>query len=111
FFPGDLGAGEGGRLRRELKRAALAIGVAFLALSGAGLGVGVLGDLWPWILLLGGLRLVGLRYGMLWAGWDPRVTPALARHGWLGLISQAGMAVGLAQLARRAFPEWGVSLE
>jgi len=39
------------------------------------------------------------------------VTPVLARHGWLALISQAGMALGLAQLARRAFPEWGVSLE
>src|SRR5439155_1311290 len=89
----------------------ITVAVAFFALTGAGLRVGVLADLWPWILLLVGLRLVGLRYGMLWAGWDPRVTPALARHGWLGLISQAGMAVGLAQLARRAFPEWGVSLE
>src|SRR5205809_516120 len=35
----------------------------------------------------------------------------LSLQGWLGLISQAGMALGLAQLARRAFPEWGVSLE
>src|SRR2546422_307123 len=45
------------------------------------------------------------------AGRHSSVTPVLARHGWLGLISQAGMALGLAQLARRAFPEWGVSLE
>jgi hypothetical protein len=73
--------------------------------------VGVLADLWPWILLLVGLRLVSLRYGLRWAGRHPSVTPAMARDGWLGLISQAGMALGLAQLARRAFPEWGVSLE
>jgi hypothetical protein len=39
------------------------------------------------------------------------VTPALARYGWLGLISQAGLALGLATVARRAFPAWGVSLE
>ena len=111
FYLENFAPVEGERLRRELKRASLPIAVAFFALTGAGLRVGVLADLWPWILLLVGLRLVGLRYGMLWAGWDPRVTPALARHAWLGLISQAGMAVGLAQLARRAFPEWGVSLE
>jgi hypothetical protein len=54
---------------------------------------------------------VALRYGLLWAGRHPGVTPVLARHGWLGLISQAGMALALAQHARRAFPEWGVSLE
>ena len=37
--------------------------------------------------------------------------PVLAREGWLGLISQAGVELGLAAVARRAFPEWGVSLE
>src|SRR2546426_3122945 len=54
---------------------------------------------------------MSLRYGLLWAGRHPDVTPALARNGWLGLISQAGVALGLAQLARRAFSEWGGSLE
>jgi Kef-type K+ transport system membrane component KefB len=111
FYLENFAPVEAERLRRELKRGSLPVYVAFFALTGAGLRVGVLADLWPWILLLVGLRLVGLRYGLLWAGRHPSVTPALARHGWLGLISQAGMALGLAQLARRAFPEWGVSLE
>ena len=39
------------------------------------------------------------------------VPAGLATHGWLGLISQAGVTFGLAAAARRAFPEWGVSLE
>src|SRR6266566_3897616 len=111
FYLENFAPVEGERLRRELKRGSLPVYVAFFALTGAGLRVGVLADLWPWILLLVGLRLVGLRYGLLWAGRHASVTPVLARHGWLGLISQAGMALGLAQLARRAFPEWGVSLE
>src|SRR2546422_1059718 len=102
---------EGERLRRELKRASLPVFVGVFALTGAGLRLGPLADLWPWILLLVALRLVALRYGLLWAGRHPSVTPVLARHGWLGLISQAGMALALAQHARRAFPEWGVSLE
>ena len=111
FYLENFAPLESERLRRELKRGSLPVYVAFFALTGAGLRVGVLADLWPWILLLVGLRLVGLRYGLLWAGRHSSVTPVLARHGWLGLISQAGMALGLAQLARRAFPEWGVSLE
>ena len=111
FYLENFAPAEGERLRRELKRGSLPVYVAFFALTGAGLRVGVLADLWPWILLLVGLRLVSVRYGLLWAGRHPSVTPAMARDGWLGLISQAGMALGLAQLARRAFPEWGVSLE
>ncbi|HYU90524.1 MAG TPA: cation:proton antiporter [Gemmatimonadales bacterium] len=111
FYLENFAPAEGERLRRELKRGSLPVYVAFFALTGAGLRLGVLADLWPWILLLVGLRLVSLRYGLLWAGRHPSVTPAMARDGWLGLISQAGMAMALAQLARRAFPEWGVSLE
>jgi len=111
FYLENFAPLESERLRRELKRGSLPVYVAFFALTGAGLRVGVLADLWPWILLLVGLRLVGLRYGLLWAGRHSSVTPVLARHGWLAFISQAGMALGLAQLARRAFPEWGVSLE
>jgi len=111
FYLENFAPLEGERLRRELKRGSLPVYVAFFALTGAGLRVGVLADLWPWVLLLVGLRLVGLRYGLRWAGRHSSVTPVLARHGWPGLISQAGMALGLAQLVRRAFPEWGVSLE
>ena len=111
FYLENFAPVESERLRRELKRGSVPLYVVFFAWTGAGLRIGVLADLWPWILLLVGLRVVGLRYGMLWAGRHPSVTTALALKGWLGLISQGGMALGLAQLARRAFPEWGVSLE
>jgi Kef-type K+ transport system membrane component KefB len=110
FYLVNFAPVEGERLRRDLQRGSLPVYVAFFALTGAGARVGVLADLWPWVLLLVGLRLVFLRYGTRWAGRHPSVAPALARHGWLGLVSQAGMALWLAQLARQAFPEWGVSL-
>ena len=32
-------------------------------------------------------------------------------YGWVALISQGGLAVTLAAVLRRAFPEWNVSLE
>jgi Kef-type K+ transport system membrane component KefB len=107
----NLAPSQGERVRREVRRGSALVYVVFFALAGAGLRIGVLADVWPWALLIVGLRIVSLRYGLLWAGRSARVAPALARNGWLGLMSQAGMVLGLAQLARRAFPEWGVSLE
>ena len=111
FYLENFSRAEGERLRQTLPRASLPVSVVFFALAGAGLRVEALAELWPWVLLLVGLRAVALRYGALWAGRHPSVSPVLARHGWLGLISQAGVALGLAAAARRAFPEWGVSLE
>jgi Kef-type K+ transport system membrane component KefB len=104
-------APEADRLRTELQRGSTVVYAVFCTLSGAGMHVGILADWWPWALLLIGLRAVSLRYGVLWAGRHPSVSAGLARAGWLALISQLGMAAVLAQLARRAFPEWGVSLE
>ena len=119
---------ESERLRAELQRTLLPVEVLFFAIAGAGLqlqalgrgwagggggggGGGGTGQLWPWILLIIGLRLWSLRAGVGWAGRHPLVTGGLARYGWMGLVSQAGTALGLARIARRAFPEWGVSLE
>jgi Kef-type K+ transport system membrane component KefB len=101
----------GERVRHELKRGWPPVYILWFVLAGAGLRLSALAELWPWVLLLVGLRVVSLRYGLLWAGRHPSVPPALAREGWLGLVPQAGGALGLAQVARRAFPEWGVSLE
>jgi len=111
FYLENFAPRESGRLRHEMNRGAPVVYIIFFALAGAGLELGILAQLWPWVLLLAGLRVLSLRYGLLWAGRHPGVTPVLAHTGWLGLISQGGTAVALAQLARRAFPEWGVSLE
>ncbi|HEV2749404.1 MAG TPA: cation:proton antiporter [Gemmatimonadales bacterium] len=112
FYLGNFApAPEADTLRAEMQRGSLVVYALFFAASGAGMRVGILADWWPWALLLIGLRAVSLRYGVRWAGRHASVTPALAREGWLALISQLGMATVLAQLARRAFPEWGVSLE
>jgi hypothetical protein len=88
--------------------------LVFFALAGASVrreDIDFLRSVWPWVLLVAGLRATALRYGARWAGRSPTVIPALAQGAWLGLISQAGVALGLAAAARRAFPEWGVSLE
>src|SRR5947199_65945 len=83
------------RLRGTLRRGSLPLYLVFFALAGAGLHLEVLANLWPWVLLVAGLRVVALRYGVLWAGRDPAVSPVLAREGWVGLAPQAGAHWGL----------------
>jgi Kef-type K+ transport system membrane component KefB len=100
-----------GLLRRHLDIRGVALAAAAFALVGARFDVTSVPGLWPWILLLVGLRAVGLYWGGRWAARGPLVTDALAYGGWLGLISQAGVGVFLAAAGRRAFPEWGVSFE
>src|SRR3989454_4998906 len=102
-------AGAGERLCSELKRCLAPATAVFFSVSGAGLRLGVLADVWPWALLFVGVRAVSLRYGVLWAGRRSGVTPVLAREGWSGLISQAGTALALAGLAPRGVPEGGGS--
>jgi len=105
------------RVRAELKRCAIPVYVVFFALAGSNLQLGVLADMWPWALLLAGLRVAGLWGGLRWArggagaGRDPAVGADWVNYGWLALISQGGLAVTLAAVLRRAFPEWNVSLE
>jgi len=102
---------EGVEVARTLRQQALPIYLVAFALAGAGLAVDALADLWPWVVLLVGVRAISLRYGVQWAGRSADVTQTLAREGWLGLISQAGIALGLAHMVRRALPASGVSLE
>jgi Kef-type K+ transport system membrane component KefB len=99
------------RVRDELKRCAIPVYVVFFALAGSSLQFGALDELWPWALLLVGLRAVGLWGGLRWAGRHPAVSSEWVRDGWLGFVSQGGLAVTLAAVLRRAFPEWNVSLE
>jgi len=99
------------RVRSELQRCAIPVYVVFFALAGSGLDLGALNDIWPWALLVMGLRLAGLWGGLRWAGRHAAVSGAWAEYGWLGLVSQGGLAVTIAAVFRRAFPEWNVSLE
>ncbi|HEY6853709.1 MAG TPA: cation:proton antiporter [Gemmatimonadales bacterium] len=115
-----LAAGAASRALAPAQAAALGGAVAgvegplyavFFALAGAGIALGALADVWGWVALFAGLRALGLYYGMRWAARRPSVDAALAQYGWWGLVAQPGATVALAALARRAFPEWGVSLE
>jgi len=102
------------RVRAELKRCAIPVYVVFFALAGSNLRLDALDDMWPWALLLVALRVTGLWGGLRWAGsgkGQQAVSAEWINYGWLGLVSQGGLAITLAAVLRRAFPEWNVTLE
>jgi Kef-type K+ transport system membrane component KefB len=111
FYAANFSPAEGVRLEGQLTRSTPWVYGVFFALTGATLPFDVLGESLGWVVLLVGLRALGLRLGTRFAGRSPLVPAGMAEHGWLGLVSQAGVTFGLAAAARRAFPEWGVSLE
>jgi len=81
--------------------------VIFFAITGAHIDLPLLAQLWPVALLLAGARGLatwgaGAAVGRL--AEDP---PALRRWGFAGLISQAGLALGIAARVGSQFPAFG----
>lgn len=104
----DEGAEE---LRVHFDARGIGLATPAFALFGLGLEASGLVDLWPWILGLAIVRAAGLYVGGRLSGTASLAPDLVAGRGWLGLISQGGLGVFLAEVGRRAFPEWGVSFE
>lgn len=79
----------------------------FFSIAGAKLNLIALQEMWAVAFLIVGVRLYGIwagtRQGSISGGGPDPVT----RYAWLGLVSQAGVALGLAVIVDRTFPEWG----
>lgn len=94
----------GDQLIHEVERLSGPVYVVFFALAGAKLHLDVLAAT---ILLAGGLGLVragsafvGIRAGTRLAGAQPNTQ----RYAWMGFISQAGLALGMAGIIQRTYP-------
>jgi Kef-type K+ transport system membrane component KefB len=81
--------------------------VVFFATAGAHLDVPLLRKLWPVALLLAGGRAVATWLASRVAARAAGDPPVVRRWGWSGLISQAGLTLGLSVLVERAFPSFG----
>jgi len=81
--------------------------VVFFASAGAHLNVPLLREFWPTALLLTGSRAL-ITYGS--ARLSSRVAkdePAVRSWGFASMVSQAGVALGIAQVISRQFPSFG----
>jgi Kef-type K+ transport system membrane component KefB len=81
--------------------------VVFFATAGADLDVPLLKGLWPVALVLAGARTLVTWSGSLIAGRLSKDPPTLRRWSWSGLVSQAGLALGLSTIVAREFPGIG----
>lgn len=85
--------------------------VAFFSLLGASLKLPALvGTLWL-ALLVAAVRLAAIAAGA-WAGCTLGHTSAEhCRLFWLSMVTQAGVAMGLARIAATRFPTWGPNFQ
>lgn len=97
----------GDDLREALERSAAPIFVVFFALSGAKIHLPDIIPLLPLVVPIAAVRAgaiwAGTRLGARWGGADP----AERRLVWMGLVSQAGVAIGLAAIIAEAYGALG----
>ena len=97
----------GDRFINDSEANSLVVFAIFFALAGAALDLNTVVRFWPCAVVI-----VLVRGGLTWAGATvgARVTDSptpVIRYGWMGLISQAGVTLGLSLLVAREFPTWG----
>lgn len=81
--------------------------IAFFTLTGASLKLDMLLQIWPIALVLFGVRIVSIMIGSF-AGGTLAGDPAQHnRLKWMGLVTQAGVALGLAKEVAGEFPTFG----
>ncbi|MEA2062437.1 MAG: cation:proton antiporter [Gemmatimonadota bacterium] len=100
-------SGQGRDFIRAIERGSLPIYVVFFAIAGAGLDFSVLAGTWRLVLVLFTARLLfiwlGTLGGCVAAGEDSRGRRLI----WMGFVTQAGVALGLAVMVAETFPGWG----
>ena len=100
----------GSHFIESLDRMALPIFVLFFSMAGASLNLESFRLYWPLALALVGVRIASI-FGATWMAGTINKDPKLHNNSaWMAYLTQAGVAIGLAQLAERQFPEIGSSL-
>ncbi|MEM7800385.1 MAG: NAD-binding protein, partial [Chloroflexota bacterium] len=84
-----------------------AIYVAFFTLTGVGIKLDILSQTWPIALALFALRVFGIGIGSYFGSRSAGESNTFAFNSGLGLITQAGIALGLAREVAIEFPELG----
>jgi trehalose-6-phosphate synthase/Kef-type K+ transport system membrane component KefB len=107
----NLAVAQGETLKAAIQSGALPLLVVFFVAVGASLRLDTLAA--------AGLTAIGLslaRVGLIWMGVRAglkvsRVSDNAGEYVWTGLISQAGITLGLAAVVAAEFPTWGVQVQ
>ena len=98
---------QGQKLLEAIQRSGTAVFVIFFGLAGAHLDVPILVKLWPVALALCASRGAATYVAGRMSARVANDSPLISRWGWSGLISQAGLTLGLSIVVLRAFPVLG----
>jgi Kef-type K+ transport system membrane component KefB len=98
---------QGHKFTEYIEQTGTVVYVVFFATAGADLNVPLLRQLWPVALLLAGSRSLVTFIGSPIAGRLANDPAMLRRWSWSGLVSQAGLALGLSMVIAREFPLFG----
>lgn len=111
FWVENFSKQRGDELIKGIERVSLPIYALFFAVAGAKVEILVLGELWPFALLLAGIRALsvwlGAEVGTRLAGSPPHVR----KYAWMGFVSQAGVTLALSFIVARSFPTWGGEIQ
>jgi Kef-type K+ transport system membrane component KefB len=107
FFVENVSPADGEPLLTAFERVSVPAYALFFSLAGASIHIAEIRALWPIALAVVAVRAAGLWAGCRLGARVVDAEPAVARYTWLGLISQAGVALGLVTVVAEALPEVG----
>ncbi len=100
----------GSSFLESLEKMSLPIYALFFSIAGASLNFDSLIHCWPLAVIIVVARMAGLFGGSWLAGVISHDPPVFNRNAWMTYVTQAGVSIGLAQIAARKFPEIGIYL-
>lgn len=102
---------KGDMLKEAAERGALPVLVVFFAAAGASLQLDALAAIGGIALAVAGMRMLliwaGMKAGAAYAG----IQPPVSELAWMGMISQAGVTLGLTLIVAAEYPTWGVPVQ
>ena len=98
-------------LVQALHQTAVPVFVIFFAMAGAELQLQEFASVWPLLLLVALVRIGGIRSSTTMAARLVGADPVVVRYGWTGLVSQAGVALGLASIVADRLPGIGLAMQ
>jgi len=103
FVTANVSQRGGERLLEAVSQGGRVVYVVFFALAGAHLDLPLLAELWPVALGLAGLRVAGTWLAVRAGSRIARDPEPIRRFGWMPLVSQAGVTIGMAVIIAEVF--------
>jgi trehalose-6-phosphate synthase/Kef-type K+ transport system membrane component KefB len=107
----NISVPQGDALKVAIQRSALPVLIVFFVAVGASLQLNVLAQMGAVALALVLLRIGWISLGLAAGLRASRIDWRVGAYAWTGLISQAGITLGLASVLAVEFPTWGARIQ